>query len=149
MRRGKENSRLILYPTKIDWWIVFIIVFILVLCLAILLVVGIEWYVVLILGVVLSGFMANSCFEIYYVIKEDELGVKSNFKWMWYPIENIKEVRKIKSILAAPAMSFTRVSIKFERGTTKTAVPLEISPKDRDKFIKDLLKINPDIKLIQ
>lgn len=149
MGRGKENSRLIHYPTKIDWWIVFIIVFILVLCLAILLVVGMEWYVVLILGVVLSGFMANSCFEIYYVIKEDELGVKSNFKWMWYPIENVKEVRKIKSILAAPAMSFTRVSIKFERGTTKTAVPLEISPKDRDKFINDLLKINPDIKLIQ
>lgn len=149
MRRGKENSRLTHYPTKIDWWIVFIIVFILGLCLAILLGVGIEWYVVLILGVVLSGFMANSCFEIYYVIKEDELGVKSNFKWMWYPIENIKEVRKIKSILAAPAMSFTRVSIKFERGTTKTAVPLEISPKDRDKFINDLLKINPDIKLIQ
>ena len=64
-----------------------------------------------------------------------------------YPIENIKEVRKVKSILAAPAMSFTRVQIKFARGTTKTAVPLEISPKDRDKFIEDLLKINPDIKV--
>lgn len=64
-------------------------------------------------------------------------------------LKNIKEVRKIKSILAAPAMSFTRVQIKFERGTTKTAVPLEISPKDRDAFIEALLKINPNIQIIQ
>ena len=110
--------------------------------------VGIEWYVVLIISALLFLFMGVSCFQIYYVIKDDELGVKSTARWAWYPIENIKEVRKIKSVLAAPAMSFTRIAIKFERGTTKTAVPLEISPKDRDKFIQELLKINPNIKVI-
>lgn len=125
-----------------------IILFILLLCLTMLLWIGMEWYLVLILGIVLLGYVGVSCFQISYAIKDEELGVHTEFKWSWYPIENIKEVRKVKSILAAPAMSFTRVAIKFERGTTKTAVPLEISPKDREKFIQDLLKINPEIKVI-
>ena len=137
------------YSTKIDWWLPATIGFILLLVMAMLLWIGMEWYIVLILGIVLFGYAGVSCFQISYTIKDDELGVHNQTTWRWYPIENIKEVRKIKSILAAPAMSFTRVQIKFERGTTKTAVPLEISPKDRDAFINDLLKINPHIKVVQ
>ena len=137
------------YSTKIDWWLPSIMGFLLCLGMGILLMVGMEWYVVLTIGVVFIGYIGVSCFQISYAIKDKELGVHTETKWMWYPIENINEVRKVKSILAAPAMSFTRVAIKFKRGTTKTAVPLEISPKDRDKFIKDLLKINPNIKVIQ
>ena len=136
------------YSTKIDWWLPAIMGFILLLGMTMFLWIGMEWYIVLILGVVLIGYVGFSCFKISYTIQDDELGVHTQAKWMWYPIEKIKEVRKIKSILAAPAMSFTRVQIKFERGTTKSAVPLEISPKDRDKFIHDLLNINPNIKVI-
>lgn len=137
------------YSSKIDWWIYFVLGFSLIFFCAVLLWVGMEWYVVLILGIVMFGFVGISCFQIYYVIKDDELGVKSMTNWSWYPIENIKEVKKVKSILAAPAMSFARIAIKFDRGTTKIAVPLEISPKDRDTFIQDLLEINPNIKVIQ
>ena len=135
------------YSTKIDWWIIFVLGFIMVFVFCILLWIGIEWWIVLIIALPLFGLVGLSICQISYVIKDDELGVKTDVIWRWYPIEKIKEVRKVKSILAAPAMSFTRVAIKFERGTTKTAVPLEISPKDRDKFIQDLLKINPDIKV--
>ena len=137
------------YPSKIDWWIIFVLGLSLVFFISILVWVGLEWYIALIIALPMYGLVGLSCAQTYYVIKDDELGVKSNMSWRWYPIENIKEVKKIKSILAAPAMSFTRVQIKFERGTSKTAVPLEISPLDRDKFIHDLLKINPDIKVIQ
>ena len=136
------------YSTKIDWLLPSIMAFLLCLGMGILFMVGMEWYIVLILGIVLLGYVGVSCFQISYSIKDNELGVHTQSKWIWYPIENIKEVKKVKSILAAPAMSFTRVQIKFERGTTKTAVPLEISPKDRDTFIKDLLNINPNIKVI-
>ena len=137
------------YSTRIDWWLPSVIGFILLLCMAMLLWIGIEWWIVLIISLPLFGIAGLSISGIYYIIKDDELGVHSQAKWTWYPIEKIKEVRKVKNILAAPAMSFTRVQIKFERGTTKTAVPLEISPKDRDKFIHDLLKINPKIKVVQ
>ena len=136
------------YSTKIDWWLPVVIGFILLLSMAILLLIGIEWYIVLIIAIPLFGIGCLSFCGISYVIKDDELGVKSTISWRWYPIENIKEVRKVKNILAAPAMSFTRIAIKFERGTTNNAVPLEISPKDRDKFIQDLLTINPNIKVI-
>lgn len=136
------------YSSKIDGWILLVIGFIWILGMETLLVVGIEWYIVLILGIVLFGFIGISCFQTYYVIKEDELGVHSEAKWTWYPIESIIEVRKVKSILAAPAMSFTRIAIKFERGVARTAVPLEISPKDRDAFIQDLLRVNPNIRVI-
>ena len=136
------------YSTKIDWWLPAIMGFILLLGMTMFLWIGMEWYIVLILGVVLIGYVGVSCFQISYAIKDDELGVHTQAKWMWYPIEKIKEVRKVKSIIAAPAMSFTRVAIRFERGTSKWAAPLEISPKDRDKFIHDLLKINPNIKVI-
>ena len=145
----KENKMFIQhYSTKIDWWITSVLGFIMVFVIYILLWIGIEWWIVLIIILPLFGLVGLSISGIAYVIKDNELGVKSDFSWRWYPIEKITEVRKIQSILAAPAMSFTRVQIKFERGTTKTAVPLEISPKDRDKFIHDLLKINPHIKII-
>ena len=116
--------------------------FILLLCVTMLLWIGTEWWIVLIIALPLFGIIGLSISEISYVIKDDELGVKSTVSWRWYPIENINEVRKVKSILVAPAMSFTRIAIKLKRGTTKTAVPLEISPKDRDKFIQDLLNIS-------
>ena len=137
------------YSTKIDWWVIFVLGLIMAFVFYILLWIGIEWWIVLIIALPLFGIAGLSICQISYVIKDDELGVKSDVSWRWYPVEKIKEIRKIKSILAAPAMSFTRVQIKFERGTTKTAVPLEISPRDRDKFIQDLLKINPDIKVIE
>ena len=137
------------YSTKIDWWIIFVLGFIMVFVFYILLWIGIEWWIVLIIALPLFGMVGLSICQISYVIKDDELGVHTEARCIWYPIEKIKEVRKVKSILAAPAMSFTRVQIKFERGTTKTAVPLEISPKDSDNFIQDLLRINPDIKFIQ
>ena len=136
------------YSTKIDWWIILVLGFTMVFVFYILLWIGIEWWIVLIIALPLFGIVGLSISGIAYVTKDDELGVKSYVSWRWSPIEKIKEVRKIKSILAAPAMSFTRVQIKFERGTTKTAVPLEISPKDRDVFIQDLLKINPNIKVV-
>ena len=136
------------YSSKIDWGLPAVMGGILLLGMAMLFWIGMAWYIVLILGIVLFGYIGVSCFQISYAIKDDELGVHNEVKWNWYPIENIIEVRKIKSILAAPAMSFTRIAIKFKRGTTKTAVPLEISPKDRDKFIHELLKINPNIKVL-
>ena len=137
------------YSTKIDWWLPAVMGFILLLSISMLLWIGMKWFIVLIIALPLLGIVGLSISEISYVIKDDELGVKSTVSWRWYPIKNINEVRKVKSILAAPAMSFTRIAIKFKRGTTKTAVPLEISPKDWDKFIQDLLNINPNIKVIQ
>jgi hypothetical protein len=43
-------------------------------------------------------------------------------------------------------MSCRRVSVKFtNRSVMKSAMPLELSPKDRDGFMKQLKEINPAI----
>ena len=136
------------YSSKIEWWFYALLILSILGFIAVFLSAGMDWWIVLILSIPLIGLIVICCFNISYFIKEDILIVQTMSGVYSYPIENIKEVRKVKSILVAPAMSFTRVVIKFERGTTKTAVPLEISPKDRDKFIQDLLKINPNIKVI-
>ena len=137
------------YSSKIEWWFYAILVLSLIGFITAFLFAGLDWWVVLTISIPLIGLIATCCFNISYSINEGNLEVKTMSGVYTYPIENILQVRKVKSILVAPAMSFTRVAIKFERGTTKTAVPLEISPKDRDKFIQDLLKINPNIKVIR
>ena len=88
------------YSTKIDWWLPAVMGFILLLCMTMLLWIGMEWYIVLILGIILLVFIVVSCFQIFYVIQDDELGVHTTVKWMWLPIEIILEVRKVKSFLA-------------------------------------------------
>ena len=137
------------YSSKIDWWIILVFGLTLLFFISILLWIGMEWYIVLIISVPIFGIVGLSLTQIQYVIKDQELGIKTMTKWLWFPIDKIKEIKKVKSVLASPALSFTRIAIRFERGVSKWAYPLEISPKDRDKFIHDLLKINPLIKVIQ
>lgn len=65
-----------------------------VLAISILLLVGIEWYIVLIIALPLLCLVGLSCFCISYVIKDDELGVKSDAIWRWYPIEKYQRGQK-------------------------------------------------------
>lgn len=137
------------FDTKIDSWMVASAVLILVFALTVLLLAGVEWYIVLILGILSGGIMSIGFLKIHYVIKDDMLGVKSGIIWRWYPIENIEKIWKATGFLVAPATSFKRVVIKFKGGTTPASFPLEISPKNPDQFIAELIRINPNIDLIE
>lgn len=71
---------------------------------------------------------------------EQDLGI-SSFQG------EIRDVKKTSGYLATAGMSRLRVSITFtDRSVLKSFAPIEISPKDRDGFIEQLVKINPDIK---
>ena len=85
---------------------------------------------------------------VKYAIRGSELGVRNlAYKWEWLPIEKIESVKPVKSVLAGAALSFYRLSIKFsDRNVLKSSMPLEISPKDENEFIENLLFINPRIK---
>ena len=135
------------YRSKIDWWVNLTLFLVITIAPTAMILAGLEWYLVLIAALIFLGIIGLALTSVYYIIKGDQLGVKGNGKCRWYPIENIKSIKRVKSILAAPALSTDRISIKFEHGTTKLAVPLEISPKDIDAFIHDLLEINPEIKI--
>ena len=85
--------------------------------------------------------------SVYYKIDGDRLVVYQFFIHTAYPIDKIKEIRKTKSILSAPATSLTnRLAVTFtERKVLKSSMPLIISPVRREEFISHILSINPDI----
>ncbi len=56
------------------------------------------------------------------------------------PIEHIHTIEKTNSILSAPASSLKRIEIKYNKYDS-----VVISPKNREEFIQELLKINPNI----
>ena len=85
--------------------------------------------------------------SVYYKIDGDRLVVYQFFIHTAYPIDKIKEIRKTKSILSAPATSLTnRLAVTFtERKVLKSSMPLMISPLRVEEFISHILSINPDI----
>lgn len=84
----------------------------------------------------------------WYEIDGNQLVVYQFFRPHRFPIDKISEVKKTTGILATAGMSVRRVSIKFaDRSVMKSSMPLEISPKDRDKFISHLKETNPNINI--
>lgn len=84
------------------------------------------------------------CFDIKYFIKENNLIIKSGFiKMGSIDINQIKSIEKSNNILSSPAASLNRISIKYGKYDD-----ILVSPKNQEDFIQELLKINPEIKLI-
>lgn len=134
------------YNSKVDWWVPAIVIFSVAYCMAIPMIFG-----DLLPGILLS--LAVLAIElliftgIKYEIRGDQLGIRSFFHWQWYPIGKITEARKKRGVLSAAALSYHRIAIRFsDRSILKSALPLEISPKERDAFLARLKEINPDIK---
>lgn len=137
----------IIYKSKIDWWLwpVFIIY------LAIMwfsfssnelwhsIIVVIGWAIVFVVLI----------FGCWYEISDDTLVIYRFFRPTKIPLDNIKDVKKTTGYLATAGMSSRRVTINLiDNNVLKTYLPVEISPKDRDGFIRQLIRINPDIKVI-
>ena len=57
-------------------------------------------------------------------------------------LQDIKEIKRTRSPLSSPACSLDRMEIKF--GKSKRVM---ISPADKEKFIKAIMKKSPSIQL--
>ncbi|MDE5734882.1 MAG: PH domain-containing protein, partial [Duncaniella sp.] len=65
------------------------------------------------------------------------------------PFPNTKTKSNTTGYLATAGMSRIRVSITLVYpNSLKSRGPIEISPKDRDKFIAQLVSINPEIEVL-
>lgn len=90
------------------------------------------------------------CFlSIFYRIDGNNLVVYQFFIPHAYPIDKIKEIKPTKMWLSAPATSIKhRIAIEFsDRSILKSTIPLIISPKYQEEFIRQLLSVNPNIKI--
>lgn len=134
-----------IYKSKIDWWLWLVFLFMAAAVAA--MAIDSTWWVGLSFGgtMLICALLIAGC---WYEIDGDQLVVYQFFRPNRFPIDKIAEVRKTTGILATAGMSCRRVSIKFtDRSVMKSTMPLEISPKDRDGFMKRLKEINPAIIL--
>ena len=76
-----------------------------------------------------------------YAIDKEKLKIKSGFIYNKYlNIDKIKSITKTNNPISAPAASFDRIEIHFEKFNS-----VIISPKDKIGFVKELIKRNPNI----
>lgn len=135
------------YKSKVDWW-VYAVLFIMVAgC-----IIGPAMEGEILIGILLAFLMAAlwslGFFGVKYEINGNKLGIRNLFRWSWIPIDEIKEIRKTRGIIATASMSIDRVSIKLiDNNSLKTSMPIDISPKDENEFIHHLKSINPTITI--
>lgn len=144
-----KNMNTVFYKSKIDWWVPAMVVFTMTVACIGPLIDGEVFWIGILVGIFL-GIMEIVLFaSLKYQICDGKLGIRNIFyKWEWFPIDKISEVKKTSGILAGAALSTKRIAIKFsDRSILKSSQPLEISPKDRDAFIAALKGINPNIKV--
>ena len=134
-----------IYKSRIDWWMWLVLIFVAGVTIAIA-IDSTLWVALPTCGVMI--FCILLMVGCWYEIDGNLLVVYQFFRPHRFHIDKISEVKKTTGILATAGMSVRRVSIKFaDRSVMKSSMPLEISPKDRDKFISHLKETNPNINI--
>lgn len=134
------------YKSKIDWWIPLIVVVSVICCCVGPMIEG-DMIPGIILGTAVLLIEIFIFAGVEYEIRDGQLGVRNFFVWTWFPVDKIVEITPKRSYLTAAALSFDRLAITFsDKRILKSSMPLEVSPKDRDRFIKHLKDINVHIK---
>lgn len=83
-------------------------------------------------------------FHTYYKIDGTCLIVKNgSVLTSTYDISSIQSIFPTRTLLSAPALSLDRLKLKLKSGEI-----VVISPKDKQRFIKKLVSMNPEIKIV-
>ncbi|MBP6374482.1 MAG: PH domain-containing protein [Flavobacterium sp.] len=126
-----------IYRSKIDWWLMLIVY-------------GAFVYPVVdgirmkqyILSLVFVGIILFISFLFYktrYTIEGENLLI-----WRTkIDINSIRKVYKTRNPLSSPALSLDRLAVVYNKFDE-----VLISPVERDDFIQELLKINPNIEVV-
>ena len=128
-----------IYKSKVDWWLGIVLVYPIFRSVASI--IEGEWigYIGIVLCLLFIVFISKST---RYIISENYLIIKCMFIVNdKIEISKIRKIEKTNSILSSPALSLDRISIKFNKYDE-----VYISPKERQSFIDELLKINPEIE---
>ena len=125
------------YKSKIDWWLIILIL--LLIGFSIVKAIIKENYIhstIYYLLLLLLYFFSKT---VRYIIKDDNLII-------WNTIIDIKTIKKIyytNSLISSPALSINRIAVVYNKYDE-----VLLSPKEIQNFIDELVKINPDIKVV-
>lgn len=131
------------FKSKIDRWMS--VIFILLPIVMLYAVITEPDIATIIMTVLIIILLAVLVFGTKYVIDSDELIIYGGIYKKRIKIAQITSLRPTKNPLSAPAMSLDRIEILFDPHSQMTLV----SPKDKEMFVKKLLDMNPDIKLVK
>ncbi|MDE7375823.1 MAG: PH domain-containing protein, partial [Muribaculaceae bacterium] len=99
------------YRSKVDWWIPVVVIFSVACCFVGPMFDG-DYLWGIILGIAVLVIEILIFTSVKYKIEGNRLGIRSFYRWTWYPIDKISEVKRHRSVLSAPALSFDRLAIK-------------------------------------
>lgn len=139
------DSRIV-YRSRVDWWVwVVMAVFLGIVWFSAF---GMPWFYVAFVGGGMTLLCVLLMFGCRYEIVGEDLVIYQFFYPTRLPIRGISMVKKSSGYLTTAGMSHLRVSIYFsDRSVMKSAMPVIISPADRDGFIKKLCEIHPSIEV--
>jgi hypothetical protein len=123
------------YKSKIDWWLILIF----------LLVFGYP----IVEGIIEKEYVLSIVFGLLllvFFILAKTLRYKMNEQYLiiWWKKIEIATIRKVyftRNPLSSPALSLDRIAIVYNKYDE-----ILISPEDKEAFISDLLKLNPNIE---
>ncbi|SHM85377.1 PH domain-containing protein [Flavobacterium saccharophilum] len=88
-------------------------------------------------------FIAHMFSTTFYTIENEKLHIKSGFLVnISIEIQQIKKISETNTIMSAPAVSFDRLEILYNKFDT-----VVISPKEKVQFIEAIKKINPQVEV--
>lgn len=98
-------------------------------------------------GIFILLILALFIFHLFrntnYKITDNQLYIKSGFIYQSkIDINQIKKISHTRSILSAPALSFDRLEILYNKFDS-----VIISPENKEEFVAELKKINPRIQI--
>ncbi len=130
------------FSSKRDWWLGLLIWGLVLLAAVPALLRPGKGQLIIMVAVLL--FVGWIWFGTAYEISEDELKIRCGPFRQRIPLREIKEIRKTRSPLSAPACSLDRMEIQY--GKSKRVM---ISPAEKEKFIKTIIEKSPSIRLDQ
>lgn len=127
-----------IYKSKIDWY--FFLPFLFPIFLLVKGIIDGNYFTVTVMaaGLFLIGYLFK---KTEYIVSGNKLKIKCFFIVNAnIDINGIRKIEKTRSLLSSPALSMDRIIIYYNKFDDIT-----ISPKEKQAFVDDLLKINPNI----
>lgn len=124
------------YKSKIDWWLIVIVygAFVYPFVDGIL---SKEYFLSLVMGIIMSLITI-----MFYLVQYKINGEQLQIWWTKIDIKSIRKVYATRNPLSSPALSINRLAIVYNKYDE-----VLVSPKNREDFIQELLKVNPDIEV--
>lgn len=129
-----------IYPSKINYWVYLPVTAFIAYFITKAIIEG-QWAGVIVVGTVSVLLFLPMILNTRYRITDTILNVKSGFVINKnIEIANIRSIEPNHSIWSAPALSFDRIEIHYNRYDS-----VIISPKNKEDFIETIKQINPAI----